>query len=80
MVGLVPVDTASVILVTADSTCAAAVAAFNREKPGAGLTQAYVVEVGTGRYMIWDMRDATVHWREVMVFDAAWNLKARFAG
>jgi hypothetical protein len=77
--GLVPVDTADIALETADSVCAAAVAAFNLVKPGTGITEAYVVRVGTDRYMIWDMRNPTAHWRELMIFDGAWNLKARFA-
>lgn len=77
--GLIPVDTADIALETVDSVCAAAVAAFNLVKPGSGLTEAYVVRVGTDRYMIWDMRNPTAHWRELMIFDGAWNLKARLA-
>ena len=79
-IGLLPVDTSDVEIVAADSVCLAAIAAFNQEKPGAGLTQAYVVQVGSQRYMIWDMRDPTAHWRELMVFDQNWTLKARMAG
>lgn len=79
-IGLLPVDTSDVGIVTSDSVCSAAIAAFNQEKPGAGLTQAYVVHLGSQRYMIWDMRDATAHWRELMIFDQNWILKARLAG
>ena len=78
--GLLLVDTSEVRLAIDEPTCAAAVAAYNRETPRAGLTRAYVVRVGPERYEVWDLRDPTAHYHEIMVFDAAWQLVKRFAG
>ncbi len=72
--GLLPVDTAEVALVLDETTCVAAVAAYNAAKPGAGLTQAYVIRAGSQRYVVWDLRDPHAHYHDIMIFDPNWQL------
>lgn len=82
--GLLPVDTAAVHIVTDDATCANAVEAYNREKPPVEgrqpLGQIYVVQVGADRFVIVDLQPPESHYRDYLVFDAAWVRRGGFAG
>jgi hypothetical protein len=81
--GLVPVDTANVTLETDDSTCAAAVSAFNQAhatiQGWMAMQDAYVVRAGPSRYVVHDQRGAS-HWSDIIVFDAAWVRRAWLVG
>jgi hypothetical protein len=81
--GLVPVDTANVTLETDDSTCAAAVSAFNQAhatiQGWMAMQDAYVVRAGPSRYVVHDQRRAS-HWSDIIVFDAAWVRRAWLVG
>jgi hypothetical protein len=77
--GLLPTDTINVTLVTDEATCTAAIAAYNREKPGTpevpSPTQAYVIQAGPSRFIVYDQKLYLEHHFDVLVFDPEWILR-----
>lgn len=44
------------------------------------LESAYVIRAGSSRFLVWDMRNPELEFRDIMVFDCAWKLKTWFVG
>jgi hypothetical protein len=44
------------------------------------LESAYVIRAGSSRFLVWDMRNPELGFRDIMVFDCAWKPKTWFVG
>jgi hypothetical protein len=85
-IGLSPVDTSTLLVVTSEGVCAQALAAYNSSLlSGSGLPNAssvYVVSAGSARFLVVNPDSAARagHYLNYFVFDSLWTLLAKVAG